>query len=72
MSKETQCEKILRYMKTYKSITQRDAFRLGVYRLGARVFDLKEQGHLIKTNMVAVKNADGSISHIAVYTLAEE
>lgn len=41
----TQCERILRHLQDYGSITQAEAVtEYGCYRLGARVFDLKAQG----------------------------
>lgn len=38
----TQCERILRHLQDYGSITQAEAVtEYGCYRLGARIWDLK-------------------------------
>ena len=43
--KVTQGIKILKYMKDYGSITPVEAFRdLGVMRLGARIYELEQEG----------------------------
>lgn len=67
----TQREKILDYMKAHGEITQRDAIGLGCYRLGARIWDLKAAGEEITSTLRPVKNADGSMSRIAVYALKQ-
>lgn len=64
----TQAERIREYMEITGSITQRDAFQMGIYRLGARIFDLKKAGYPIKTEMKKAINKDGSESTIARYT----
>ena len=65
----TQCEKILRYMEKFGSITQRDAVHLGCYRLSARIKDLRDDGVDIKTEFRTVVNKDGSKSNIGVYSI---
>lgn len=72
MMKMSQCEKIMRYMRMKGEITQREALFLGCQRLASRIHDLKREGQNIKTETRKVKNADGSHSYIAVYSLAEE
>lgn len=58
------------YMMNHsRGITQRDAFKMGVYRLGARIWDLKAAGYKIKTLRQEVTNADGSTSRIARYVI---
>ena len=69
--KTNQCEKIMKYMRENGEITQRDAMYLGCLRLASRIHDLREQGESIKVETRKVKNADGSFSHIAVYSLKE-
>lgn len=50
----SQRNKILEYMKIHGSITQAEAVsELHCYRLGARIFELKERG-------VPIKKGDGS------------
>lgn len=66
----SQNKKILAHLATYGSITQAQAVGLfGCYRLSARIFDLKEQGHEIKTVMCCRKNADGNNVRFAKYVL---
>lgn len=65
----TQCDKIVAFMREHGEITQRDAIGFGCYRLGARIWDLKATGVDIKREMRQVKNADGSRTMIAVYSL---
>lgn len=71
MANMNQCEKIMNYMEKHGEITQRDALFLGCQRLASRIHDLKRDGVAIKTQTRKVKNADGSESYIAVYSLAE-
>lgn len=67
----TQADKILSYMKEHGEITQRDAVRLGCYRLSARIADLRRDGYAIRTEFKSVKNMDGGRSTIGVYKLGE-
>ncbi len=71
MDKLTQCKKIMRFMEIHGTITQREAINYGIYRLASRIHDLKEQGIGIKTEMIEVKNADGTKSHVARYSLID-
>ena len=68
----TQEEKILRFMRANKRITQRQATRLGVMRLASRISDMRSEGHKIDREMIEVKNADGTKSRVARYTLIKE
>lgn len=53
----TQCERILRHLQDYGSITQAEAVtEYGCYRLGARIWDLKAQGIPIRSEWVTGKN----------------
>jgi hypothetical protein len=65
----TQEEKIIDYMERYGSITQLRAMDLGIMRLGARIYDLKESGVKIITETVKGKNRDGEPSRYARYRL---
>lgn len=67
MTKTKQAEKVLRMIRQNGSITQRDAVNMGIYRLSARIYDLKKAGVSIRADLEPVKNADGSTSYIAVY-----
>lgn len=54
-------------------LTALDALRLGLgMRLGARVLELRQLGHEIRTERVSVTNADGSTSPVARYVLVRE
>lgn len=69
----TQCERILRHLQDYGSITQAEAVtEYGCYRLGARIWDLKAQGVLIKAETVTGKNRYGELTSFSRYSLAGE
>ena len=68
----TQCERILRHLRDYGSITQAEAMtEYGCYRLGARIFDLKSQGYEITGENESIKNRYGETCHIKRYRLEE-
>ena len=68
--KPTQSELILAYMKKHGSITPLDALlEIGCFRLGARIWDLKQAGHNIETEMVEVKTRHGGTATVASYSL---
>ena len=47
----TQKDQILTHLKAGKPITPIDALNMfGCFRLGARIFDIKQEGHSIKTD----------------------
>ncbi len=53
----TQNRMILDHLRKEKTITPLEALRLyGVFRLSARIFDLKDAGHVILTEMIKVGN----------------
>lgn len=65
----SQCERILRHLQDYGTITQAEAIaEYGCYRLGARVYDLKKQGHPILRRMKTGKNRyNESVSYAEYY-----
>ena len=69
--KPTQCDRILEHLERYGSITPLEAWqRCGVYRLGARIYDLRHQrGIEIKKDTVSVKNQFGEDCRVAQYKL---
>ena len=68
----TQCERILRHMQDYGSITQDEAVtEYGCYRLGARIWDLKAHGVPIKSETITGKNRYGERTSFARYSMAE-
>lgn len=69
----TQCYRILRHLKDYGSIDPMTAIQdYGITRLGARIWDLKERGYLIQTDMVRARNRYGEPTHYAKYTYKGE
>lgn len=67
----SQNKRVFEYMKEHGEISQREAYKLGIYRLSGRIFDLKARGTAIVTTIRTVTNADGSRSRVAFYKLAE-
>lgn len=67
----TQKEMVLKYMTDFGSITPLEAIRdLGVYRLSARIANLREDGHIIRSELVSVNTRyEGKKSHVARYSL---
>ena len=64
-----QLEKIINYIDEHGSITQREALNFcGCGRLASRICDLKQADYKIKTELIKVKNADGSTSRVACYS----
>ena len=62
---------ILKYLQTHKTgITPLQALqKFGCLRLSGRIYDLRDQGYDILTNMVEVKTADGDVARVAQYRL---
>lgn len=51
-------DRVLAYLQTYGSITPKEAFiKFGLYRLGATIFELRQEGHDIETKL-ETKNGD--------------
>jgi hypothetical protein len=68
----TQCERILRHLKDYGSITSLEAVNeYGIMRLASRINDLRSEGIAIVSEMKTGKNRYGETTHFAVYRLAE-
>lgn len=69
----TQCERILRHLQDYGSITQAEAVtEYGCYRLGARIWDLKARGVPIRSESVTGKNRYGERTSFSRYSLLRE
>ena len=67
------CQAIYKYMAFHNGITQAEAFlELGVGRLGARIYDMRNLGIPIKSEMVKVTKKDGSETFVAKYSIARE
>ena len=53
----SQRKDIIFHLEQYSTITPLEALQLyGCFRLGARIFELKEFGHVIKKNMIKQNN----------------
>lgn len=69
----SQCKEILDYMRKHKGITQADAVaKLNCYRLSARIYDLRKEGHNVKTKKIISKKSNGTVYSYAFYFLARE
>lgn len=63
-----QCERILKYMDDFGSISNRQAvIDLGVGRLASRIHDLRRMGIEIESETVTGKNRYGEVTHYTVY-----
>lgn len=69
--KNSQNNKVYRYMKEFGEITPQDAMRFGCFRLAARISDLRKRGVEINRRMREVNTADGGKARVAAYSLAE-
>lgn len=71
--KITQCDRILRHLRDYGSITSLEAItEYGILRLASRINDLKRKGHHITSETVVGKNRYQEKVHYSVYRLIEE
>lgn len=69
----TQNERVLKYMQDFGSITQAQAFNdLGVYRLAARISDLRRDGVAIFSQLKAGKNRYGEAVYFSEYSLKKD
>ena len=66
----TQKERVLKYMQDFGSITQAQAFNdLGVFRLAARIAELRQRGIPIKSEHKAGKNRYGETVYFSEYSI---
>lgn len=69
---DSQCKRILEYLRNHKSITPIDALAsIGCFRLSARIKDLRDEGYNILTEMVTEENEKGEVKRYARYFLLE-
>ena len=67
----TQCDKVLKYINDFGSITPLEAINdLGIMRLAARINDLSNKGIAINREIVKSKNRYGETVHYAKYSLS--
>ena len=58
--KESQCNRLLRWIQSGKRINQIDAYqKVGIMRLSGRIFELKKAGHKIVDRKITVINRFG-------------
>lgn len=70
--KVTQCDRILRHMKDYGSISSLEAItEYGILRLASRINDLKRKGYKISSETKKSKNRYNETTHFSVYRLIE-
>ena len=73
MSKITQHDRVLQYMKQFGSITTLDAYRdLGITKLTTRISEMRKMGMRIIGTPETVENRFGDKCHINRYTLPED
>lgn len=67
----SQNQQILEHLKKYKTITPAEAYNLyGVFRLSARVLDLRGEGHSIITSIIEKTGKRGT-KRFAEYRLVK-
>ena len=70
--KTTQCDRILRHLKDYGSISSLEAItEYGILRLASRMNDLKRKGYKFTSEIQKGKNRYGEPTHFSVYRLIE-
>lgn len=66
----TQCEKILRHLQDYGTITSLEAVNeYGIMRLASRICDLRKAGYEISGQMITSKNRYGDKVSFKEYKL---
>ena len=66
----TQCDRIVRHLEDYGSITSLEAIQeYGILRLASRINDLRRAGYRITSSTVAGKNRYGEITRYSIYRL---
>lgn len=66
MDISSQGEQILKHLRAGNALTPLDALhKFGCFRLGARIWDLKREGHSIQTKIVEIKG-----KRVAEYRIA--
>lgn len=66
----TQCDRILRHLQDFGSITALEAMQeYGIMRLASRIADLKQMGVPIRKEIIGGKNRYGEATSYARYSL---
>ena len=73
MAKLTQCERVLRHLEDYGSITSLEAVNeYGIMRLASRINDLRGMGYPILSERATGKNRYNETTSYSVYRLANK
>ena len=68
---DKQTIRVHNYMKSHYGITAKQAMDdLGIFRLGARIWDLKQQGVPVRSGWITVKNRFDEETRVKIYWLA--
>lgn len=71
--KETQCDRILRHLKDFGSISTLEAItEYGILRLASRINELKRCGFKIVSTTGTAINRYGETTRFSIYKLIEE
>lgn len=70
MAKLNQRERVLRHLRDYGSITQKEAWDYGIGHLASRIDELRKAGHPIQTRPETSLNRYGEKTTYARYVLA--
>ena len=66
----TQNERLLGWLYENKTISPMEALDgLGIYRLSARILELRKLGYDIKTHKIEITNRYGDICRVAKYVM---
>lgn len=69
----TQVDRVIAYMKQFGSVSTLEAFKdLGVTRLSARIFEIKQRGYKVKSEPIKAKNRFGEDVRYFRYSLEEQ
>lgn len=70
---KSQINAIINHLRKYKTITSQEAFKLyGATRLSGVIFQLKEKGFGIRTEIGSVTNRFGNKTRYAIYHLEKD
>lgn len=66
----TQCDRIVRHLEDYGSITSLEAIQeYGILRLASRINDLRRAGYRITSSTATGKNRYGETTRYSIYRL---
>lgn len=68
----TQCERLAAWLNKGRRITPLQSWKLlGIYRLSARIYDLRKAGMAVQKRLIDVGNAWGETCRVAEYWLEQ-